>query len=132
MAVLRSYSTFVRAAADRLQLPVFTPPDVPHHRRHERRPYTYLHTSLKSAHVHKKHKVQYETRTHWYTYTFTHLTGMLTAHTHNVHTHSTLAGSTADTLLEYLQRQLPEGVGMIVKKTQCLRVPAHLQSSDST
>ena len=56
-------------------------------------------TLLKSIHVYKKHRVQYEIRTY-----FTHLTF------HN------LTGSTADTFLEYIQRNLPEGVGMKVTK----------------
>ena len=56
-------------------------------------------TLLKSIHIYKKHRVQYEIRTH-----FTHM---------NFHK---LTGSTADTFLEYVQRNLPEGVSMKVTK----------------
>lgn len=52
-------------------------------------------TLLKSIFVHKKHRVQYERRTYYrYIDVFK------------------LTGSTADTFLEYLQRNLPEGVAM--------------------
>lgn len=56
-------------------------------------------TVLKSVHVHKKHRVQYETRTYYRFMDFAKLTG-----------------STADTFLEYIQRNLPEGVAMKVTK----------------
>lgn len=56
---------------------------------------------LKSAHVHKKHRVQYEIRTYYRYLDFLKLTG-----------------STADTFLEYLQRNLPEGVAMKVTKVK--------------
>lgn len=56
-------------------------------------------TVLKSRHVHKKHRVQYEFRTYFRLIDFEKLTG-----------------STADTLLEYIQRNLPEGVAMKVTK----------------
>ena len=56
-------------------------------------------TLLKSKHVHKKHRVQYEIRTY---YRFMHFLR--------------LTGSTADTFLEYIQRNLPEGVAMKVTK----------------
>jgi hypothetical protein len=58
-------------------------------------------TVLKSAHVHKKHRVQYEFRTYYRHLDFLKLTG-----------------STADTFLEYLQRSLPEGVAMKVTKVR--------------
>ncbi|CAB0033285.1 unnamed protein product [Trichogramma brassicae] len=54
-------------------------------------------TVLKSKHVHKKHRVQYEMRTYYRFLNFLKLTG-----------------STADTFLEYIQRNLPEGVAMKV------------------
>ncbi|KZC14938.1 28S ribosomal protein S10, mitochondrial, partial [Dufourea novaeangliae] len=56
---------------------------------------------LKSVHVHKKHFVQYERRTYYRYVDFFKLTG-----------------STADTFLEYIQRNLPEGVAMKVTKVQ--------------
>lgn len=58
-------------------------------------------TLLKSAHVHKKHRVQYEIRTYYRYLDILKLTG-----------------STADTFLEYIQRNLPEGVAMKVTKVR--------------
>ncbi|KAL1131651.1 hypothetical protein AAG570_011264 [Ranatra chinensis] len=56
-------------------------------------------TLLRSIHVNKKCRVQYETRTYFGYMQFYKLTG-----------------STSDTFLEYIQRNLPEGVSMIVTK----------------
>ena len=56
-------------------------------------------TVLKSVHVHKKHRVQYETRTYYRYLDLFNLTG-----------------STADTYLEYIERNLPEGVAMKITK----------------
>lgn len=52
-------------------------------------------TLLKSIHVYKKHRVQYEVRTYGIQLTLEKLTG-----------------STSSTFLEYIQRNLPEGVAM--------------------
>uniref|UniRef100_A0A8D0H7X4 Small ribosomal subunit protein uS10m n=1 Tax=Sphenodon punctatus TaxID=8508 RepID=A0A8D0H7X4_SPHPU len=38
-----------------------------------------------------------------------------------------LTGSTADVYLEYIQRNLPEGVAMEVTKTRFEKVPEHIQ-----
>lgn len=54
---------------------------------------------MRSIHVNKKCRVQYEFRTYFHFVQFLRLTG-----------------STADTFLEYLQRNLPEGVAMKVTK----------------
>lgn len=59
-------------------------------------------TLLKSVHIYKKHRVQYEFRTYFHFVKFAHLTG-----------------STADTLLEYLERNLPEGVALKATKVSC-------------
>lgn len=70
-------------------------------------PYKAVHerlTLLKSKHVHKKHRVQYEVRTYYRFLEFIKLTG-----------------STADTFLEYIQRNLPEGVAMKVTKVNYLQ-----------
>lgn len=67
-------------------------------------------TLLRSAHVHKKARVQYETRTYYRIVQVKHLTG-----------------STADTFLEYIQRNLPEGVAMKVTKCQSLALPSFLK-----
>lgn len=56
-------------------------------------------TLLRSIHVHKRCRVQYEVRT-WFRF---------------IHFHK-LTGSTAETFLEYVQRNLPEGVALKVTK----------------
>ncbi|KAH0622736.1 hypothetical protein JD844_025302 [Phrynosoma platyrhinos] len=68
-------------------------------------------TLLKSVHIYKKHRVQYEMRTHYRYMELKHLTG-----------------STANVYLEYIQRNLPEGVAMEVKKTRLERLPEHIQT----
>uniref|UniRef100_A0A915LES2 Small ribosomal subunit protein uS10m n=1 Tax=Romanomermis culicivorax TaxID=13658 RepID=A0A915LES2_ROMCU len=67
-------------------------------------------TLLRSAFVHKKKRVQYETRTYFRRVKVKNLTG-----------------STADTFLEYIQRNLPEGVAMKVTRCQSLALPEHLK-----
>ncbi|NWJ06931.1 RT10 protein, partial [Crypturellus undulatus] len=67
-------------------------------------------TLLKSVHIFKKHRVQYEMRTHYLCLELKHLTG-----------------STAAVYLEYVQRNLPEGVAMEVKKTRIEAIPEHIQ-----
>ena len=94
-AVLKSYSWFAGAAAKELNISLdnsWAPPE-PHKERK---------TLLKAAYVNKKHRVQYEMRTFYHFMTLKQLTG-----------------STADTYLEYIQRNLPEGVSMKVKISQC-------------
>nr|CAG4652270.1 EOG090X0GP9 [Triops cancriformis] len=91
-AVLKSYEWFTTTAAKHLGITVgecFAPPRA----RHDRL------TLLKSVHIYKKHRVQYEIRTYFRHMKFHKLTG-----------------STADTFLEYIQRNLPEGVAMKVTK----------------
>lgn len=120
-AVLQSYSWFTLHAAKHLQIPIGnwyvkfscmlsdTLSDfilnnynvyswVPNKPRHDRL------TLLKSIHIYKKHRVQYEVRTYFRHMTFHRLTG-----------------STADTFLEYIQRNIPEGVAMKVTRVseQC-------------
>ena len=56
-------------------------------------------TLLKSIHIYKKHRVQYEIRTYFRHMTFERLTE-----------------STAGTFLEYIQRNVPEGVAVKVTK----------------
>ncbi|XP_035415971.1 28S ribosomal protein S10, mitochondrial [Cygnus atratus] len=67
-------------------------------------------TLLKSVHIYKKHRVQYEMRTHYTCLELKYLTG-----------------STAAVYLEYVERNLPEGVAMEVKKTKIERIPEHIQ-----
>ncbi|XP_064600362.1 small ribosomal subunit protein uS10m-like [Liolophura sinensis] len=100
-AVLDSYQKFVTLAAQELEIEIgqiFTPPKIITRR-----------TLLKSVHIFKKHRVQYEWRTHFRVFEFKHLTG-----------------STADTFLEYIQRNLPEGVAMKVSRYCLEEFPDHI------
>ena len=63
-------------------------------------------TLLKSIFVHSKHRVQYEMRTYYWVFQL----GRMTE-------------STRDTYLEYVQRNLPEGVSMKVTEHEYLRLP---------
>ncbi|NWR93196.1 RT10 protein, partial [Furnarius figulus] len=67
-------------------------------------------TLLKSVHIYKKHRVQYEMRTHYMCLELKYLTS-----------------STAAVYLEYVQRNLPEGVAMEVKKTKIEKIPEHIK-----
>lgn len=58
-------------------------------------------TVLKSVHIFKKHRVQYEVRTHM---------RLMQA--------KEITGTTADIFLEYIQRNLPEGVSMTVSQVK--------------
>ncbi|KAM6185724.1 small ribosomal subunit protein uS10m [Rhynchocyon petersi] len=100
-AVLDSYEYFAVLAAKELGLSikVHEPP-----RKIER------FTLLKSVHIFKKHRVQYEMRTLYRCLELEHLTG-----------------STANVYLEYIQRNLPEGVAMEVTKTRLERLPEHIK-----
>ncbi|EDW15174.1 28S ribosomal protein S10, mitochondrial [Drosophila mojavensis] len=102
-AVLRSYTWFATTAAEHLgiELGKCWSPRKAHHERM---------TLLKSVHIYKKHRVQYEIRTHFRYMNFHKLTG-----------------STLDTFLEYIERNLPEGVALQAAKTELQQLPAHLQ-----
>jgi len=97
-SVLKSYSWFAGTAAKELNLKVSKSwaPEEPHKERK---------TLLKAAYVNKKHRVQYEMRTYYHFMTLEKLTG-----------------STADTYLEYIQRNLPEGVSMKVVKHEVKKI----------
>uniref|UniRef100_A0A1A7WTL3 Small ribosomal subunit protein uS10m n=1 Tax=Iconisemion striatum TaxID=60296 RepID=A0A1A7WTL3_9TELE len=100
-AVLDSYEFFATTAAQELGITigkVFEPP-----KDMER------FTLLKSVHIYKKHRVQYEMRTHYRCIELLHLTGC-----------------TAQAYLEYIQRNLPEGVAMEVTKTSMEKIPDHI------
>ncbi|XP_046571949.1 28S ribosomal protein S10, mitochondrial-like [Haliotis rubra] len=101
--IIKSYTKFFVMTARELDIPIHDihTPDKDIERL----------TLLKSVHIYKKHRVQYETRTHYKQYELLKLTG-----------------STADTLLEYVQRNLPEGMAMKVTKERLERLPDHLQS----
>ncbi|XP_035534681.1 probable 28S ribosomal protein S10, mitochondrial [Morone saxatilis] len=100
-AVLDSYEFFAKMAAQELGITIdkiYEPPkDV------ERL------TVLKSVHIFKKHRVQYEMRTHYRCFELSHMTGC-----------------TTQVYLEYIQRNLPEGVAMEVSKTAIEKVPDHI------
>ncbi|XP_014589900.1 small ribosomal subunit protein uS10m isoform X2 [Equus caballus] len=100
-AVLDSYEYFAVLAAKELgiSIKVHEPP-----RKIERL------TLLKSVHIFKKHRVQYEMRTLYRCLELERVTG-----------------STADVYLEYIQRNLPEGVAMEVTKTRLERLPEHIK-----
>ncbi|KAF3702897.1 putative 28S ribosomal protein S10, mitochondrial [Channa argus] len=100
-AVLDSYEFFATMAAKELGITiskVYEPP-----KEIERL------TLLKSVHIFKKHRVQYEMRTHYRCIKLSHLTGC-----------------TAQVYLEYIQRNLPEGVAMEVTKIAMEKVPDHI------
>ncbi|ESO86212.1 hypothetical protein LOTGIDRAFT_86941, partial [Lottia gigantea] len=99
--VIRSYQKFTEMVAKELDIEIskiYTP----------KRDIT-RYAVLKSVHVFKKHKVLYEARTHYKMIELKHLTE-----------------STAETFLEYLQRNLPEGVAMKITKTRLERMPEHI------
>jgi len=97
-AVLKSFAKFLEITCHHLELDL--------------RPIEYpiltkqRMTLLKSIFVHKKHRVQYEMRTYFMSATIAHLTG-----------------STADTLLEWVQRMAPEGVAMHVVEHRLTKLP---------
>uniref|UniRef100_T1JGT4 Small ribosomal subunit protein uS10m n=1 Tax=Strigamia maritima TaxID=126957 RepID=T1JGT4_STRMM len=98
--VLKSYDWFLNEAAKQLGIQIGES-RVPK-KLMERR------SLLKSAFVHKKHFAQYEIRTHFRIFQLKHLTG-----------------STADTYIEYAERNLPEGVAMKVTKHAIERLPEY-------
>ncbi|RLU22703.1 hypothetical protein DMN91_004981 [Ooceraea biroi] len=106
-AVLKSYGQFAVMAANHLEITIGRN-TAPRKAIHER------YTVLKSAHVHKKHRVQYEMRTYYRYLDFLQLTG-----------------STADTFLEYLQRNLPEGVAMKVTKIELEKLPESIAATSN-
>lgn len=101
-AVLKSYSKFAVTTGNHFEIETkaWT----------LRKPEHQRLTVLKSVHVKKKHRVQYEYRTYFSFVQFHKLTG-----------------STANTLLEYIQRNLPEGVAMKATKVEIQKIPEHLK-----
>ncbi|XP_033296991.1 28S ribosomal protein S10, mitochondrial [Bombus bifarius] len=98
-AVLRNYGEFAVVVAGHLDITVGRHVAI-------RKPIFERLTLLKSIHVHKKHRVQYERRTY---YRYVDLFN--------------LTGSTADTYLEYIERNLPEGVAMKITKVELQTLP---------
>ncbi|XP_052866965.1 28S ribosomal protein S10, mitochondrial [Anopheles cruzii] len=101
--VMKSYATFAKTAAEHLDI------EVGKHWALRKSIKDRL-TLLKSVHIYKKHRVQYEVRNY---YRF-------------MHFHK-LTGSTLDTFLEYIERNLPEGVALKVTKVEIQEVPEHLR-----
>lgn len=106
-ATLDSYETFVKMAADNLNI-TFVRSESPF-RTIKRK------TMLASRFVKKKYRVQYEVRTYNRDMLFQNLTG-----------------STADTFLEYIERNLPEGVMLIAEKHRLAPLPFDLVSDEGT
>ncbi|KAL5286679.1 MRPS10 family protein [Megaselia abdita] len=106
-AVLKSYSWFATKAANHLGIEVgecYAPRKAKHDRM----------TLLKSVHIYKKHRVQYEIRTYFRYMNFHKMTG-----------------STLDTYLEYIERNLPEGVALKATSTELQALPEHLKDIPS-
>ena len=103
-AVLDSYEKFVKLAAEGLEIS-FVGAEKPF-RTIKRK------TMLASRFVHKKYRVQYEVRSYYRDITLKNLTG-----------------STADTFLEYVERNLPDGVLMIVEKHRLGQLPFELKET---
>ncbi len=98
-AVLKSYVWFATTVAKELDVPVVLSEG-------EEEPHKLRKTLLKAAFVNSKHRVQYEMRTYFWTLNL----GRVTE-------------STKDTYLEYIQRNLPEGVAMKVTTHEMRRLP---------
>ncbi|XP_073694497.1 small ribosomal subunit protein uS10m isoform X2 [Garra rufa] len=101
-AVLDSYEFFATLAAQELGLNLEKVFETPKH--------IEKLTLLKSVHIFKNHRVQYEMRTHYRCIQMSRVTG-----------------SSAGVYLEYIQRNLPEGVAMEVTKTAIEKIPEHIQ-----
>ncbi|KAF5285028.1 hypothetical protein FQR65_LT02340 [Abscondita terminalis] len=97
-AVLKSFAKFATTAGQHL--------DVQSKSWSLKKPIHERYTVLKAAHIYKKHMVQYETRTYYMFVQYKHLTG-----------------STTDTLLEYVERNLPEGVALKATKIELQKLP---------
>ncbi|XP_035792985.1 28S ribosomal protein S10, mitochondrial-like [Anopheles albimanus] len=101
--VMKSYATFAKTAAEHLDIEVGKHWAL-------RKAVKDRMTLLKSVHIYKKHRVQYEVRNY---YRF-------------MHFHK-LTGSTLDTFLEYIERNLPEGIALKVTKVELQELPEHLR-----
>lgn len=104
VGVIDSYEKFVKAAASELEVD-YVRTETPW-RLIQRR------TLLASRHVHKKYRVQYEVRSYYRNMLFKNLTG-----------------STMDTFLEYVERNLPEGIMLVVEKHRLGQLPFDLEPS---
>nr|XP_032821037.1 28S ribosomal protein S10, mitochondrial isoform X2 [Petromyzon marinus] len=103
--LLDSYEFFITRTAQFLNIPI--------HSVYEPRRKIERLTVLKSVHIYKKHRVQYEMRTHFRVIELKYLTG-----------------STANVYLEYIQRNLPEGVAMEVTRHTIEQIPEHIANPE--
>ncbi|CAH2006330.1 unnamed protein product [Acanthoscelides obtectus] len=100
-AVLKSFCKFASTTGQHLEIDCKT--------WNMRKPTHERFTVLKCVHIYKKHRVQYEYRTY---YSFVQ--------------YKRVTGSTADTLLEYIERNLPEGVSLKATKVEVQELPDYL------
>jgi len=100
-AVLKSYITFMRSAADHLEIERGHTMCFPK--------YTEKRTLISSPFIVKKHQQKYEVRTYGRGLEVKNLTG-----------------ETADIYLEYIQRNIPEGVSMSVETTEIEAYPDYM------
>lgn len=100
-AVLDSYCRYVITAAKLLGIDISGRVALPTR--------VQKYTVLKSPHIYKKHRVQYEVRTH-----------------SRLMQVKQITGTTADVFLEYTQRNLPEGVTMSVYQEELEALPSLL------
>ncbi|VDM46412.1 unnamed protein product [Toxocara canis] len=97
-AVLNSYTTFLQTACHHLAISCSPVKILPYVR--------WIQPLLRSKFVHKKYKLHYETRTYIRCMTVNDVTG-----------------STASTFLEYIERNIPEGVAMKVTYEELVPFP---------
>ncbi|VDK87800.1 unnamed protein product [Litomosoides sigmodontis] len=102
-AVLKSYTTFLKAVSKHLELEVVSIKVFPY--------VWWIQNALKAKFAKKKNQIHYETRTHIRQFTVRNVTG-----------------STASTFLEYIQRNIPEGVAMKVTYNEIGVLPEIIQS----
>ncbi|CAI5446083.1 unnamed protein product [Caenorhabditis angaria] len=96
--LLKSYTTFLQSVCKHLDITQGKIEVLPYIR--------WVQPALRSKFVHKKYKLHYETRTHITKFEVKNMTG-----------------STASTFLEYIERNIPEGVGMRVGFTELQPLP---------
>ncbi|VDO20266.1 unnamed protein product [Haemonchus placei] len=102
-AVLKSYTKFLNSVCSHLNLTKGRFKILPYVR--------WVQYALRSKFVHKKYKLHYETRTYIRRFEVLNLTG-----------------STASTFLEYIERNIPEGVGMRVGYVEMQPLPPTITS----
>uniref|UniRef100_A0A0R3RRB9 Small ribosomal subunit protein uS10m n=1 Tax=Elaeophora elaphi TaxID=1147741 RepID=A0A0R3RRB9_9BILA len=101
-AVLKSYTTFLKTVCHHLELDVVSIKVFPY--------VWWIQNALRAKFAKKKNQIHYETRTHIRQFTIRHVTG-----------------STASTFLEYIQRNIPEGVAMKVTYDEITVLPEIIQ-----